>query len=100
MLIASKWRIFTGSIGTKIIQKRNKFVSKMAFSQKNYLLKLFCFCDTKLEVVAVTNRICLYKELTIQNTNVAIVSVAQYPSITNSPKIYNFNLSSISIAIK
>ena len=70
----------------------------MAFSQGELISKIIFLLRHKIRGRGLPKRTCMYnKELTIHNTNVAIISVAQYPSLSYSP---NFNLSIISIAIK
>ena len=102
MLIASKMAYFHKIIGTKIIQKISKFVSKMAFSQGKLIIEIILLPRQKIGGRGVTKGTCMYKDLTIHNTNLVIISVAQYPNISYSPNIYNFDLSmrTISIAIK
>ena len=69
----------------------------MAFSQGELITKIILPLRQKIGGRGATKRTCMCnKDLTTHNMNVAIISVAQYPSRSYTQNIYSFNVSIIS----
>lgn len=59
----------------------------MAFSQGKLIIKIILLLLHKFGGRGVTERTCMYKDLTIHNTNVTIISAAQYPAMSWSKNL-------------